>query len=388
MESEQDASVPASFQMFGGTIDNGTKTDDFIFLKENGGAIHIVNGAATMEGGTIKNSSAENGGAVYVTGGDFIMKSGSITNNTASKEGGAIYVQEGNIIIGLEECKGKEDSHSHPVIKDNIATDNGGGISITGGEVTMYCGNLISNKATLNQSGNSISQHGGIFNVEGGNLGIGIYIGENATFNDRRDGIYQVTYHAIYDEINEVMTTEVNSNEKLTLPKENQIENTNFIREGLYLIGWSTNSTSDEGYMVVGSKIYVTESTDLYAVLGTEEPIATYNIFIPDTLNISSVNKTGTLSISARLKYFTNVASLNVELEEKGNLQLDDANITYKIKDSSNNNEFERGDILATFTSVSQTEKSFRAEVTSEGKYAGEYIDTLTFKIIYNDGSQ
>lgn len=388
MESEEDATNPCSFLMSGGTIDNSTKTEAFTFLEESGGAIHIVNGVATMEGGTIKNCSGVDGGAVYVSGGDFIMKSGAITNNVTTNEGGAIYVKDGNITIGIEICKGKDDTHSHPIIKENTATNNGGGISITGGQVTMYCGNLIANTAIQNQSGNSVSQTGGVFNVLGGSIGIGIYINDQAIFNDEREGIYQVTYHAIYNTINETMVAEVNSNEKLKLPKENEIENTSFSREGLYLIGWSTNDSSTDGYIVVGSEIYVPQDTDLYAVWGTEPPIAAYTVYIPDTLEISEKDKTGTISISASVKYFTNIASLKVELWNKSNLILEDGNITYRIKENETMKELQNGDTMATFTSTDQSEKKFTAEITGKAKYAGKHTDTLTFMITYSDGSQ
>lgn len=385
MESASDDN-PCSFTMNGGIIDNSTKTDDFAFLQENGGAIHIVNGQVTMNGGTIKNCSGVNGGAVYVTGGDFIMTSGSIINNTATNEGGAIYLEDGNIEIGLDGCI--DDTHSHPVIKENIAENNGGALSVSGGKVSMYCGNITSNLAKQNQSGNSINQTGGVFDVWGGNIGLGIYVSNDAIFRDWREGIYQVTYHAIYEGVHEIMVAHVNSNEMLQLPKENELQNESFTREGLYLIGWSTSSTSEEGYMVVGSEIYVPQDTDLYAVWGTEEPIASYTVYIPDTLEISEKEKKGTMSIGATLKYFTNIASLSVSLQEKGELVHENASLSYILKDS-NNNQIENEDIVAYFTSTNQSEKNITAEV-SGGKptYAGEYTDTLTFKVTYNDGSQ
>ena len=388
MASEIDAANPCSFLMTGGTIDNSTKTDDFTFLEESGGAIHIVNGVATMEGGTIKNCSGLNGGAVYVSGGDFIMKSGTITKNVTTNEGGAIYVKDGNIIIGLESCNGKDNNHMHPIIKENTATNNGGGISISGGQVTMYCGNLISNNAIQNQSGNSVSQTGGIFNVLGGSIGIGIYIGSGANFNDQREGVYQVTYHAIYEGISEQMVAEVNSNEKLKLPKENEIENSSFSREGLYLIGWSTSATSTDGYIVVGSEIYVPQDTDLYAVWGTEPPIASYTVYIPDLIEIDSKQKKGTMSISATVKYFTNIASLIVELYNKAELVLSDSKISYALKDDLTSEKVQQGEKLAEFTSTNQETKFFTAEITGKPKYAGKHTDVLTFKITYNEGSQ
>jgi hypothetical protein len=56
--------------------------------------------------------------------------------------------------------------------------------------------------------------------------------------------------------------------------------------------------------MLVGNKVSVTQNTDLYAVWGTEEPIASFIVYIPDELTIDE-SGSGMMSIDASLKYFT-----------------------------------------------------------------------------------
>ena len=67
--------------------------------------------------GTIKGGSAENGGAVYVAhGGTLILYESKITGCKATENGGAIY-NKGSVVI-----------ENKPVIDNNSAAGNGGGI--------------------------------------------------------------------------------------------------------------------------------------------------------------------------------------------------------------------------------------------------------------------
>lgn len=460
------ATNPCSFTMDGGSIDNSDKTNEFIFLQENGGAVYVENGNATMNGGIITGcSTGIDGGAVYVDGGDFTMNDGSITNNTASNEGGAIYVaggdftmnggeissnesdneggaiyvaggditmtggeiannetgneggaiyitggyltmtsgtisnniaaneggaiyvNEGDVVIGLDTCLGKDEIHSHPEILNNTATNNGGGIAVNGGEITMYCGNLVSNNSQKNQSSNNVLQSGGVFNIDGGNLGIGVLV-TGGTFTDLREGTYQVRLHAIYEGVDESIIVYVETNEAYFLPKENEIDNANFSREGLYLIGWSTSPTSTEGYMLVGNKISIPQNTDLYAVWGTEEPIASFIVYIPDELVIDEYGF-GSMNINASLKYFTNIAKLDIMIDDIDGLHLnneDSVNIDYELIDDSTGNILNNGDTVATFTAAELKKKTITAEIIDEAIYAGDYEDVLLFTAEYDDG--
>jgi len=222
----------SSFTMTGGLIDNTFIDEKYHFVEENGGAVYINSGSATISGGTIQNASADNGGAVYLEGGTFTMTGGTITNvsvkdttvgnggavcvnggevtisggtisnykanlggaiyvtggsvnmsggmlnggngtanaasggaayvsggnftmtggavvsNTVSRNGGAVLVEGGQVIIGLKDCQA---GHKHPQLSSNKAV-NGGAISVEGENVTpiVYCGEITGNKATAN----------------------------------------------------------------------------------------------------------------------------------------------------------------------------------------------------------------------------------------------
>jgi len=166
-----------SFNMSDGTIDNSTKDSTFTFLKDDGGAVWIENGTATisagtiqnceatnggaiylaegtftMTGGTIKNSSANNGGAVYVSGGTCNLNGGTISGNHAEENGGAVYVYNTHVEFG---------GSNGITIENNTADGNGGGlyISQTSGQTTSIAtGKIYGNKAL---SGNG----GGIFHT-------------------------------------------------------------------------------------------------------------------------------------------------------------------------------------------------------------------------------
>ena len=120
-----------SFTMTGGTIDNSTKDDTFTFLKENGGAVYVENGTATLTDGTIKNAEAVNGGAIYLTDGTFTMNGGSIENCEATN-GGAVYIEGG--ICSLY----------NGTITNNTATQNGGAVYVTNTGVTFGQDGMVS----------------------------------------------------------------------------------------------------------------------------------------------------------------------------------------------------------------------------------------------------
>ena len=106
------AEMNCSFLMSGGTIDNSTKDDTFVFLKENGGAVYVENGDATMTGGTIKNcDDAKLGGVFYVVGGNVDIEHGIIENNKAVN-GGVAYVDNGSFKMESGTLKDNEATYS------------------------------------------------------------------------------------------------------------------------------------------------------------------------------------------------------------------------------------------------------------------------------------
>jgi len=134
-----------SFTMTGGTIDNSTKDDTFTFLKENGGAVYVENGTATLTDGTIKNAKAVNGGAIYLTDGTFTMNGGSI-ENCAATNGGAVYVDGGICLLNAGTISG------------NAVTENGGAAYVVNTPVTFggTTGGIIIKENTAKLNGGAL----------------------------------------------------------------------------------------------------------------------------------------------------------------------------------------------------------------------------------------
>ena len=164
------ASKDCSFTMTAGTIDNtaalsGTTNSDgdlefvrgtgnyntYTFLEENGGAVYVENGVATLSGGTVQKTGANNGGAFYVTGGTFNMTGGKISNSSAKETGGAICVVNGTANI------------SNGTI-NNVTAPNGGAVAVNGGTFEMTGGSV---------SGFNANTNGGAVYVMGGTAKVG-----------------------------------------------------------------------------------------------------------------------------------------------------------------------------------------------------------------------
>ncbi len=148
----------------------------------SGGAI-FVKGTVTMTDGLIdQNTAVTTGGAVHIEGGDLTMTSGAITNNRATGDGsygGGVYVNNGNVVVGVKDCDGTGDNHTvtitnkkHPIVQDNEAKDSGGGIALIGeGNITMYCGKVITNNATNPGRGLNVYMEKGDFNLYKADIG-------------------------------------------------------------------------------------------------------------------------------------------------------------------------------------------------------------------------
>lgn len=174
----------------------------------NGGGVYIASGEAEIQGGSISNNKAgsagggmyiagnvtmtdgvvnENtavtaGGAAYISGGDLVMTSGRMQSNKATgagSNGGAVLLNDGSAVIGIENCTGEGTNHTeepkdkiHPVIQNNEAKDSGGGIALLGdGNITMYCGVITENTATNRGRGLNVYMEVGTFKLYNGNIG-------------------------------------------------------------------------------------------------------------------------------------------------------------------------------------------------------------------------
>ena len=183
------------FEMSGGTIRNSYVDDEeYIHIKEQGGAVYLENGTFTMSGGTIKNCSAVQGGAVYINsqggnstftmtggeihscfatgtykdagkllinpghggavclmGGEVKMEGGTIWNNYSENgDGGAVYISNGNFAM----------THSSSTITGNAAQKgNGGGVFVSsenGKSVEVHLLQGIITNNTANNYGGGI----------------------------------------------------------------------------------------------------------------------------------------------------------------------------------------------------------------------------------------
>ncbi|MDR1604288.1 MAG: hypothetical protein LBS10_05795 [Gracilibacteraceae bacterium] len=68
--------------------------------QTNGGAIHIFNGDATLDGGQISSNEAKIGGAVYIdSDGVFTLKDGEVGNNIADRYAPGIYVTASGTVV-------------------------------------------------------------------------------------------------------------------------------------------------------------------------------------------------------------------------------------------------------------------------------------------------
>ena len=114
---------------------------------KNGGGVAVLNSNFNISAGSIgeengANTATDSGGGVYVSGGEVWFKGGSIKYNHA-KYGGGAYVA-GNYYMTAGE-----------VISNNAT--NGGGIYVNDGSVTMYSGSVDSNTSAESGGGMYIS---------------------------------------------------------------------------------------------------------------------------------------------------------------------------------------------------------------------------------------
>lgn len=150
------------FEMHGGVIRNSSTSDDTYFcIKEHGAAVYMEQGSFTMWDGTIKKcfadkTSSAKGGAVYIKGDSettFTMHDGEICECRANADGGAVYLEGGNVTI------------NGGAIDGNVAYNgNGGAISILGGNFTMDGPDaFIYQNAAFNRDSGTNGNGGGIY---------------------------------------------------------------------------------------------------------------------------------------------------------------------------------------------------------------------------------
>lgn len=145
-----------------------------------------------MYGGTItSNTTNYDGGGVYLYGGTFLMEDGNIAGNSSASDGGGVcIVNNGNFTMNDGNIIGNGKNAS-----DAAVTQNGGGVYLDGGTLTVAAGTISSNASTTNGGGLYI-MNGTVMMGSGmlqgnvcGQYGGGVYVynsssvEKNVTFN-------------------------------------------------------------------------------------------------------------------------------------------------------------------------------------------------------------
>ena len=166
---------------------NTTTSMDSVKTPSGGGGVFVIAGGTfTMSGGTIGGTDANEadlGGGVYVgvntdtsEKGSFTIGGGTITGNTATQNGGGVYMSGGEF-----EMTGTA------ILQGNTATTHGGGVHIfSGGTFTMNGGTIGGTAQNTAEYGGGVFVSGGIFNMNNGTIsgntvtqsGGGVYVND------------------------------------------------------------------------------------------------------------------------------------------------------------------------------------------------------------------
>ncbi len=145
-----------TFTMKNGNIVNNTATSN------GGGGVHVNKyGNFTMINGNIADNTAKTGGGVNVNGGgNFTMENGNIADNTA-KTGGGVCLSETEALFNMHNGK----------IANNVAEQSGGGVHVGNGAFTMNNGTIANNSAiTYYGGGVCVSSKSASFNMSSGKI--------------------------------------------------------------------------------------------------------------------------------------------------------------------------------------------------------------------------
>ncbi|MCL1815770.1 MAG: hypothetical protein FWG27_08145 [Treponema sp.] len=154
--------------------------------SSNNTPLVYVEGAFTMNGGSISGNTANDGGVYVVGSGIFTMNSGIISGNTANSGGGGVYVHGSNTTFTMNggsisgnTVTGSNSGGGVCVMSGATSTMNGGTISgnTSTGNVTTSGGGVYVNTGTFTMNSGSISGN----TVTGSNSGGGVCVMSGAT---------------------------------------------------------------------------------------------------------------------------------------------------------------------------------------------------------------
>lgn len=187
---------------------SGTAVIQNCSATAEGGAIYMGGGSLAMSGGKLYSNDAVNGAGAYLANGTMTVSGGIIDDNTATENGGAAYLGGGTLnvsggIISNNDAKNGAGAYlasnstmnvsAAADIQKNIATQDGGGAYLAGGNLNVSGGRFFQNQAQngagaylasgkMIVSGGSISENqaaldgggaylaGGTLNVSGGSF--------------------------------------------------------------------------------------------------------------------------------------------------------------------------------------------------------------------------
>ena len=163
--SEGNNSGSGEFIMSGGTISDNKATPFYVMNIRSGGygGAVLVDGTATMNGGTISANSAVFGGGVSIgtrvsRRGTFTMNGGSISGNTADDAGGGVIMHSNTTFTMNSGTIGGASN-------GNTATGYGGGVRVDGGALIMINGAISYNQANI---GGGVDLENGTARIENG----------------------------------------------------------------------------------------------------------------------------------------------------------------------------------------------------------------------------
>lgn len=141
----------------GGTVANNKLTD----ATRGGGGGIWENGSLNMSGGTVSGNTGVYGGGLGLQG-DATITGGSIEGNTSLAGGGAFVFKPGSAAVTLT-------FGGNAVVKNNTATDSGGGLAMQIASLKMTGGTVQDNTAKNNGGGISFSS-GAVGTIQGGSI--------------------------------------------------------------------------------------------------------------------------------------------------------------------------------------------------------------------------
>lgn len=164
----------------GSIINNNALSGGAIFL---GGGTFTINGETTISG---NNATSSNGGGIYMSGGSLTVNGNTVMdgNKADSGNGGGVYMADGTLTINASRTLAADGNSARSggviymvkgsmisngtikagVTKANTASENGGAIYLNSGNLTLNDGSFLNNSA---KSGGSIYMGGGTFTLNG-----------------------------------------------------------------------------------------------------------------------------------------------------------------------------------------------------------------------------